>query len=166
MFLPQTFRRPLLAQSLHRKTKQMSLKMSERIFGKSKLDFLAHHKTVYVVLPRNEANDYLLAHKFTEPEKNLLKKLRRNHQNKVCAQNYRLGFRVKIESLENTIIQLKAQLLAQKEEAATRTLASSPLDKKQQQLQQQQQQQQQLQQHLHWKKKIMSRKEKKSQVVA
>jgi hypothetical protein len=166
MFLPQTFRRPLLAQSLHRKTKQMSLKMSERIFGKSKLDFLAHHKTVYVVLPRNEANDYLLAHKFTEPEKHLLKKFRRNHQNKVCAQNYRLGFRVKIESLENTIIQLKAQLQSQKEEAATRTLASSPLDKKQQQLQQQQQQQQQLQQHLHWKKKIMSRKEKKSQVVA
>jgi hypothetical protein len=140
--------------------------MSEKRMNKSKLDFLARHKKVFVVLPRQEANDYLLAHNFTEPEKNLLRKVRRNHQNKVCAQNYRLGFRVKIESLENTIIQLKAQLLAQKEEAATRTLASSPLDKKQQQLQQQQQQQQQLQQHLHWKKKIMSRKEKKSQVVA
>jgi hypothetical protein len=142
--------------------------MSEKRMSKSKLDFLARHKKVFVVLPRQEANDYLLAHNFTEPEKNLLRKVRRNHQNKVCAQNYRLGFRVKIESLENTIIQLKAQLLAQKEEAATRTLASSPLDKKQQQLQQQQQQQQQqqLQQHLHWKKKIMSRKEKKSQVVA
>jgi hypothetical protein len=140
--------------------------MSEKRMSKSKLDFLARHKKVFVVLPRQEANDYLLAHNFTEPEKILLRKVRRNHQNKVCAQNYRLGFRVKIESLENTIIQLKAQLLAQKEEAATRTLASSPLDKKQQQLQQQQQQQQQLQQHLHWKKKIMSRKEKKSQVVA
>jgi hypothetical protein len=142
--------------------------MSEKRMSKSKLDFLARHKKVFVVLPRQEANDYLLSHNFTEPEKNLLRKVRRNHQNKVCAQNYRLGFRVKIESLENTIIQLKAQLLAQKEEAATRTLASSPLDKKQQQLQQQQQQQQQqqLQQHLHWKKKIMSRKEKKSQVVA
>jgi len=141
--------------------------MSEKRTSKSKLDFLARHKKVFVVLPRQEANDYLLSHNFTEPEKNLLRKVRRNHQNKVCAQNYRLGFRVKIESLENTIIQLKAQLLAQKEEAATRTLASSPLDKKQQQLQQQQQQQQeQLQQHLHWKKKIMSRKEKKSQVVA
>jgi hypothetical protein len=140
--------------------------MSEKRMSKSKLDFLARHKKVFVVLPRQEANDYLLAHNFTEPEKNLLRKVRRNHQNKVCAQNYRLGFRVKIESLENTIIQLKAQLLAQKEEAATRTLASSPLDKKQQQLQQQQQQQEQLQQHLHWKKKIMSRKEKKSQVVA
>ncbi len=140
--------------------------MSEKRMSKFKLDFLARHKKVFVVLPRQEANDYLLAHNFTEPEKNLLRKVRRNHQNKDCAQNYRLGFRVKIESLENTIIQLKAQLLAQKEEAATRTLASSPLDKKQQQLQQQQQQQEQLQQHLHWKKKIMSRKEKKSQVVA
>ena len=147
MFLPQTFRRPLLAQSLHRKTKQMSLKMSERIFGKSKLDFLAHHKTVYVVLPRNEANDYLLAHKFTEPEKHLLKKFRRNHQNKVCAQNYRLGFRDKIESLENTIVELKAQVQSFKEDA---------VDSQQQQQQQQQQEQQQ---HLHWKKRILRKEE-------
>ncbi len=132
--------------------------------SKSKLDFLARHKKVFVVLPRQEANDYLLAHKFTEPEKNLLRKVRRNHQNKVCAQNYQIGFRVKIESLENTIFQLKAQLQSHKEEAATRTLASSSSDKKQQQQQQQLQLPLQ-QQHLHWKKKIMSRKEIKSQVV-
>ena len=106
--------------------------MPENILSKSKMDFLAHHKTVFVVLPRNKANDYLLAHKFTEPEKNLLKKLRRNHQNKVCAQNYRIGLRDKIDSLENTILVLKAQVQSFKED----TMYS----------------QQQQQQHLHWKK--------------
>ena len=58
--------------------------MSEKRMSKSKLDFLARHKKVFVVLPRQEANDYLLAHNFTEPEKNLLRKVRRNHQNKVA----------------------------------------------------------------------------------
>jgi hypothetical protein len=113
--------------------------MSENILSKSKLDYLSHHKTVFVVLPRNKANDYLLAHKFTEPEKNLLKKLRRNHQNKVCAQNYRIGLRDKIESLENTILVLKAQVQSFKED----TMYS----------------QQQQQQHLHWKKRILQKEE-------
>jgi hypothetical protein len=74
---------------------------------------------VFLVLPRNKANDYLLAHKFTEQEKNLLRKVKRNHQNKVCAQNYRIGFREKIKSLKKTIVQLKAQLQSHKENNTT-----------------------------------------------
>ena len=115
------------------KTKQneKELKMSERKMSKTKSDFVAIHKKVFVVLPRNKANSYLQTNKFTESEKNLLKKLRRNHQNKVCAQNYRLGFRERIESLEKTILHLRAQVQFYKDIYS--------------------------QQHLHWKKKILQK---------
>jgi hypothetical protein len=88
-------------------------------------------------LPRNKANSYLQTNKFTESEKNLLKKLRRNHQNKVCAQNYRLGFRERIESLEKTILHLRAQVQFYKDIYS--------------------------QQHLHWKKKILQKEGSVSQ---
>jgi len=121
------------------KTKQneKELKMSERKMSKKKSDFVAIHKKVFVVLPRNKANSYLQTNKFTESEKNLLKKLRRNHQNKVCAQNYRSGFRDKIESLEKTILHLRAQVQFYKDIYS--------------------------QQHLHWKKKILQKEGSVSQ---
>ena len=121
------------------KTKQneKELKMSERKMSKTKSDFVAIHKKVFVVLPRNKANSYLQTNKFTESEKNLLKKLRRNHQNKVCAQNYRLGFRERIESLEKTILHLRAQVQFYKNIYS--------------------------QQHLHWKKKILQKEGSVSQ---
>jgi len=121
------------------KTKQneKELKMSERKMSKTKSDFVAIHKKVFVVLPRNKANSYLQTNKFTESEKNLLKKLRRNHQNKVCAQNYRLGFRERIESLEKTILHLRAQVQFYKDIYS--------------------------QQHLHWKKKILQKEGSVSQ---
>ena len=121
------------------KTKQneKELKMSERKMSKTKSDFVAIHKKVFVVLPRNKANSYLQTNKFKESEKNLLKKLRRNHQNKVCAQNYRLGFRERIESLEKTILHLRAQVQFYKDIYS--------------------------QQHLHWKKKILQKEGSVSQ---
>ena len=121
------------------KTKQneKELKMSERKMSKTKSDFVAIHKKVFVVLPRNKANSYLQTNKFTESEKNLLKKLRRNHQNKVCAQNYRLGFRERIESLEKTVLHLRAQVQFYKDIYS--------------------------QQHLHWKKKILQKEGSVSQ---
>ena len=121
------------------KTKQneKEFKMSERKMSKTKSDFVAIHKKVFVVLPRNKANSYLQTNKFTESEKNLLKKLRRNHQNKVCAQNYRLGFRERIESLEKTILHLRAQVQFYKDIYS--------------------------QQHLHWKKKILQKEGSVSQ---
>jgi hypothetical protein len=121
------------------KTKQnkKELKMSERKMSKKKSDFVAIHKKVFVVLPRNKANSYLQTNKFTESEKNLLKKLRRNHQNKVCAQNYRSGFRDKIESLEKTILHLRAQVQFYRDMYS--------------------------QQHLHWKKKILQKEGSVSQ---
>jgi len=84
--------------------------MSGKKLSKSKSDFITVHKKVFVGLPRNKANMYLQLNTFSESEKLLLKKLRRNHQNKVCAQNYRSGFKEKIESLEKTIIELRAQV--------------------------------------------------------
>ena len=121
------------------KTKQnkKELKMSERKMSKKKSDFVAIHKKVFVVLPRNKANSYLQTNKFTESEKNLLKKLRRNHQNKVCAQNYRSGFRDKIELLEKTILHLRAQVQFYQNMYS--------------------------QQHLHWKKKILQKEGSVSQ---
>ena len=121
------------------KTKQnkKELKMSEKKMSKKKSDFVAIHKKVFVVLPRNKANSYLQTNKFKESEKNLLKKLRRNHQNKVCAQNYRSGFRDKIESLEKTILHLRAQVQFYQDMYSK--------------------------QHLHWKKKILQKEGSVSQ---
>lgn len=95
--------------------------------------FLRKHEQKFINLPRNKANLYLQAHNFSEFEKKTLKRVRRNHQNKICSQNYRSSFKEKIESLEKENLELVLKLKqCLKENKALKRNG-----------------------HLHWKKKML-----------
>ena len=67
-------------------------------------------KREFAQLTRQKTHHYLQLHNFSELDKKILKKYRRNHQNKTCSQNYRSGFKEKIDMLEKKNAELHSQL--------------------------------------------------------